>query len=53
MWINLLGFWGVGMPLCYYLTFVRSWGVEGLWVGLIAGLSSSGDTSARLYQFCL
>ena len=44
MWTNLAGFWGVGMPICYYLAFVKKYGVQGLWIGLVIGLSVSGET---------
>lgn len=42
MWTNLAGFWGVGMPVCYLLAFRFGYGVEGLWIGLVVGLSCSG-----------
>lgn len=42
MWSNLAGFWGFGMPICYLLAFKFGFGVEGLWIGLVAGLSCSG-----------
>lgn len=43
MYIMLLSFWGIGMPLGYVLTFkdwlVESMGAAGFWIGLIVGLS--------------
>jgi MATE family multidrug resistance protein len=35
---NFAGHWLLGLPLGYYLTFERKWGVIGLWVGLSVGL---------------
>ena len=43
MWSNLAGFWGVGMPVCYLMAFKYRLGVEGLWIGLLTGLSCSGQ----------
>ena len=45
MWSNLAGFWGVGMPVCYLMAFKYRLGVEGLWIGLLTGLSCSGQQS--------
>ena len=35
---NLVGYWVIGLPLGYWLCFVRRWGAVGLWDGLCAGL---------------
>jgi len=35
---NFVGHWLIGLPLGYYLCFVRGVGVIGIWVGLSAGL---------------
>lgn len=35
---NLLGHWGIGLPLACYLCFGRAWGVAGLWAGLCLSL---------------
>ena len=35
---HLLGYWIVGLPLCYVLCFPLGWGVRGIWVGLTAAL---------------
>jgi MATE family multidrug resistance protein len=40
---NLIGHWGLGLPLGYALCFSRGWGVLGLWVGLSAGLVLIGS----------
>lgn len=39
MYVNLVSYWIVGLPLGYYLGIVRNFGPQGLWMGLIAGLS--------------
>lgn len=38
--INILGYALIGLPLCYYLCFKAGYGLEGLWLGLAAGLGS-------------
>ncbi len=42
MVVNLVGHWPVGMVLGYFLCFHFNWGVQGLWVGLSAGLIGIG-----------
>ena len=39
MIITTLAYWGIGMPVGWWLTFRRNFGASGMWVGLIAGLS--------------
>lgn len=39
MYVNLFSYWGIGLPLSYYLGFIAGKGVEGLWYGLILGLT--------------
>lgn len=39
MVITLLAYWGVGMPVGWWLTFPGGFGARGMWIGLIAGLS--------------
>ncbi len=38
MVLNLVGHWGVGLPLAWWLCFRADFGVIGLWAGLLAGL---------------
>jgi MATE family multidrug resistance protein len=38
MLINLLGYWGVGLPVGYWLTYEARVGATGPWWGLVAGL---------------
>jgi MATE family multidrug resistance protein len=35
---NLIGFYGIGLPLGWFLAFPMSLGIIGVWVGLAAGL---------------
>ncbi|MDX1617868.1 MAG: MATE family efflux transporter, partial [Balneolaceae bacterium] len=42
MYVNLVSYWIVGLPLGYYLGIMREIGPQGLWMGLIAGLSIAG-----------
>ncbi len=39
MFVNLIAYWLIGLPLGYYLGIIRGVGPQGLWIGLIAGLS--------------
>lgn len=53
MLINLLGYWGVGLPVGYWLTYEARVGATGPWWGLVAGLGAvalvlSVRTRARL-----
>jgi MATE family multidrug resistance protein len=40
MLFNLVAYWLVGMSLGYYLTFSIGLGPAGMWIGMIAGLST-------------
>ena len=39
MLISGVAYWGIGMPVGYWLAFSRNLGAAGMWMGLIAGLS--------------
>lgn len=39
MFITVLAYWGLGLPMGYWLGIVRGQGAPGLWTGLIVGLS--------------
>lgn len=39
--ITLFAYWVIGLPLGYYLGFNRGLGIEGIWIGLLAGLTVS------------
>jgi MATE family multidrug resistance protein len=38
--MNAIGHWGIGIPLGLYFGFHQGLGIEGLWLGLSAGLFS-------------
>jgi MATE family multidrug resistance protein len=46
---NLVGHWAVGLPVGYWLAFVRGWGVVGIWAGLCLGLMLIGIVLARVW----
>jgi MATE family multidrug resistance protein len=39
MLITTFAYWGVGMPVGWWLAFRGAYGARGMWMGLIAGLS--------------
>jgi multidrug resistance protein, MATE family len=39
--LHMVAFWGVGIPLGYYLGFHTPWRERGLWMGLVAGLAAA------------
>jgi MATE family multidrug resistance protein len=39
MGITMFAYWGVGVPVGWWLAFPRDLGARGMWMGLIAGLS--------------
>lgn len=39
MFLAMVGYWGVGMPIAYFLGFVVNWRGAGIWLGLAAGLA--------------
>ncbi len=39
--ISLIAYWFVGIPLGYVLCFQMNWGIEGVWIGLLAGLTAA------------
>ncbi len=53
---NLIGHWGVGLPVGWWLCFGLGWGAVGIWLGLSVGLISVGAYlvyvwSTRLERF--
>lgn len=40
MWANIVGFWGIGLPLGLLLAFRLGHGPAGLWWGLVVGLAA-------------
>ena len=41
MAITTLAYWGIGMPVGWWLAFHAGMGARGMWIGLIAGLSAA------------
>ena len=41
MVFNLISYWFIGFSVGYYLSFIGVYGPEGLWMGLIAGLTTA------------
>lgn len=41
MWISVLAYWVICLPIGYYITFEYGLGVSGIWYGFVAGLSVS------------
>lgn len=41
MILTTLAYWGIGMPVGYWLAFHAGAGVRGMWAGLIVGLSTA------------
>ena len=39
MFSNLISYWGIGMPLGYLLGFYFGYRAEGMWMGIIIGLT--------------
>ena len=47
---SLIGYWGVGLPLGYWLCFHAGYGVFGLWMGLAASLFVVGNALVWLWR---
>jgi MATE family multidrug resistance protein len=41
MLLTLVSYWGIGMPVAWWLAFQRQQGPDGLWWGLTAGLAAA------------
>lgn len=39
--ISLLAYWVIGLPTGYWLGIAGNWGVQGIWIGLLIGLSTA------------
>jgi len=39
MLITTFAYWGIGMPVGWWLAFRAGWGARGMWIGMIAGLT--------------
>lgn len=40
MLLTMIGYWGIGLPLGYYLGFTKNYHAQGLWIGLATALST-------------
>ncbi len=40
-WITMFAYWGVALPLGYFLAFIMKLDAIGVWIGLLAGLTIS------------
>jgi MATE family multidrug resistance protein len=49
MFITLFAYWGVGMPVGWWLAFPHGLGARGMWMGLIAGLSMAAILLSRRF----
>ena len=47
---TVISFWLIGMTLGYHLTFNVGWGPAGMWVGMIAGLSTAAVLMLARFQ---
>lgn len=51
MFITVVAYWLVGLPIGYWLCFHRDQGPQGLWIGIIGGLTVAGVLLvARFWQ---
>lgn len=41
MFVNIVAYWGIGLPIGYWAGLHKGWGPEGFWIGLIFGLSAA------------
>lgn len=38
-WITLVAYWGIALPLAWYLGVYSGYGVQGIWISLVIGLT--------------
>ena len=50
MLITVLAYWGLGMPMGYWLGIVHGQGAAGMWVGLIVGLTGAAVLLSWRFQ---
>jgi MATE family multidrug resistance protein len=48
--INVVAYYGLGLPVAFFLAFVLDWGPRGLWWGLTCGLVASSVTLAARFS---
>ena len=50
MWLAAFSYWGLGMPLGAGLGLWLGWGPQGMWLGLILGLTAAAVLMATRFQ---
>jgi MATE family multidrug resistance protein len=50
MWLAVLSYWGIGLPLGIGLGLGLGWGPQGMWVGLILGLTAAAVLLAGRFR---
>lgn len=48
--VNVVAYWGIGLPLAYLLCFHAGWGAPGLWLGLCIALLLIAGTLLRVWH---
>lgn len=51
--ITMFAYWGVSLPLGYYLAFNQKMDAEGVWYGLLAGLTASAVLLTSRFYYLL
>ena len=51
MWLAVLSYWGLGLPLGIGLGLGLGWGPQGMWIGLIVGLSAAAVLLAARFRY--
>lgn len=49
MWLAVFSYWGLGLPLGIFLGLGLGWGPQGMWIGLIVGLSAAAVLMAARF----
>jgi MATE family multidrug resistance protein len=50
MLISLIAYWIIGFPVGYYLGFIMNFGVQGIWIGLLLGLTIAAIFFTRRFH---
>ncbi len=51
MWVTFIAYWSIGLPLSYLFGITQAFGPQGLWAGLIFGLTTAAILlSLRFHQ---
>ncbi len=53
MFVNIAAYWGVGISLGYFLGMVQNFGANGLWIGMIAGLTVAAVSHTSRFYFLI